>query len=75
MDNKINYKVDNKDNKWLLLRGNKINKNNCINFNIKQINKHVAQIINEEFILEFNFTHINDIQDKIKKKYVNWVIV
>lgn len=75
MDNKIIYKVNNKDSKWLLLRGNKINKNNSINFNMKQINKHVAQIIDKEFILEFNFTHIDDIHDKIKKNYINWLII
>tara|TARA_B110000495_G_C22430783_1_gene271467 strand:- start:82 stop:309 length:228 start_codon:yes stop_codon:yes gene_type:complete len=75
MDHKINYKVDNKDSKWLSLRGHKINKNNCINFNMKQINTRVSQIIDKEFILEFNFTHINDINDKIKKNYINWLII
>ena len=76
--NHIQIQVNNKDNKWLSLRGNKINKQNNIDFDISQINHNINRIIDTEFILKFSFKNIYDRVDIDKNKnddVINWIIL
>ena len=72
------YQINTKDNKWLSLRGNKINKNNTVEFNIKNINDMINQIIDTEFTLEFKQLQSNYIYkttDTLHKDHIRWFIV
>ena len=68
----MNFQVNNKDNKWLSLRGNKINKKNIVYFNSKQINENIKKIVNTEFMLEFN---IKKNHDKENNNCISWLII
>ena len=68
----MNFQVNNKDNKWLSLRGNKINKKNIVYFNSKQINENIKKIVNTEFMLEFN---IKKNHDKQNNNCISWLII
>jgi hypothetical protein len=68
----MNFQVNNKDNKWLSLRGNKINKKNIVYFNSKQINENIKKIVNTEFMLEFN---IKKKHDKENNNCISWLII
>ena len=68
----MNFQVNNKDNKWLSLRGNKINKKNIVYFNSKQINENIKKIVNTEFMLEFN---IKKNHDKETNNCISWLII
>ena len=68
----MNFQVNNKDNKWLSLRGNKINKKNIVYFNCKQINENIKKIVNTEFMLEFN---IKKNHDKENNNCISWLII
>ena len=73
------YQINTDDNKWLSLRGNKINRNNIIDFNIKNINDMVNQIIDTEFTLKFKqqqqSNNIHKTTDTLHKYHVRWFIV
>lgn len=74
------YQINNNDNKWLSLRGNKINKRCNSYFNTKEINNNVKKIINTEFIVEFNLKTISDLDFPTTtkeqfKNHVRWFIV
>jgi hypothetical protein len=68
----MNFQVNNKDNKWLSLRGNKINKKNSIHFDSKQINENIKKIVDTEFMLAFNLKNKNNKQNN---NCISWLII
>ena len=68
----MNFQVNNKDNKWLSLRGNKINKKNAIHFDSKQINENIKKIVDTEFMLAFN---VKNKKNKQNSNCISWLII